>query len=633
VADPVVNDLIRKISRLVASDTGGRSTAAGEQLPGMTPTTEFLLRRLADNLDIPARLAPSPAAVVGRGPGPAYDERPDILAALTTVVAQSAANLDPREQLPAPADPSHRERLGTALSEAYAESAKLRLVPQLLRQGRPGDLGDFPARVLEGDVVAARALAFAIGTRTGQRDDQVLADLVGAGRGAAAPAAARMLLKRNPGFATLPGREQQEAVVRGVAGHLEAGFASRDLHAAVERQLTVEVENRRVDITGGVGAVDSASRLAAQEVQQLHDFLDKLPDWHPANQEQAERVTAASQPGAQIDRPESVYQLVRRIEGTVGELTGADHTLWNDRIEPDLGQSPDRTLRLTDAQALALRELTEDGAHGSLQSDVVAAAREGIQRTIAAQARWAVPEEYGRQHEEAAAAVAPRFTTIEQAVSTAFAEDHLNEVVERTLPTGLAEQVRLPDAPRLDSEPASAARGLASTIDTATGRLAGETLRRMAGEGRAGIAMAAAEVVVAQSAIPNVERPFAVRMIAETIDESFDELPDRLESWHRGEQTVIGDRHVDDPNLYGQQLGRVAQTMAEIYAQDPGIAQREAAAADRRIAQQDPIARFTPGHDPASPGFGTGNSPAALPTLSTANHPAAAQQSKRGLDR
>ncbi|MFG1814810.1 hypothetical protein ACGFIF_13665 [Kribbella sp. NPDC049174] len=622
MADPAVNDLIRTLNQLVVNDTGGRSLATGDQVPGVTLTTEAQLRLLADNLDIPARLAPSPAAVLNRGSGEAYDQRVAIRAALTEAVASCANTLEPRRPLPEPADRDHRDRLGTALSRAYAAAATPRLAPRLIPNGRPDDLGVFAPPVLEGDVAAARALALAIGARLDRRDEDVLAALVGAGRGAAAPTAARLVLDTKPGFATLPGPEQ-DAAVRLFAQRLESGFASREPRAAAARELTEEVENRRQDIAGGATAVDTPSKLAADEIQKLHAFLDRLPDWHPANQARA--AARATQ-----ERPESVDQLVRRIERTVGELTGARQTLWNDEIKPQTGQSPDRTLRLTEQQALALRQLTENGTAGPLAPEQLTAAREGILAATTSYARWAVPDDYTWRHEQAAAAVAPRFATLEQAVSTAFAEDNFNEIVDRTLPADLAKQVRLPSAPRLDETFAPAARGLANAIDTATGRAEGETLRRLAGEGRAGIAVAAAEAVVADSDIPNVERSFAVRMIAEEIDTKFDELPAQLESWSAGEPTGMWDRDVDDPHVYGQQVGRSAERMAEIYGEDPGLAQRESVAADRTAAQHDSVVRFAPGHDPASAGFGGVKAPANSPAASQSATPE--QPRPRGLE-
>jgi hypothetical protein len=145
------------------------------------------------------------------------------------------------------------------------------------------------------------------------------------------------------------------------------------------------------------------------------------------------------------------------------------------------------------------------------------------------------------------------------------------------------------------------------------------------------MATAAAEALVAGSGLPNVERPFAVRLIADEIDNRFDALPAHLESWRSGQQTAMGDRSVDDPQQYGEQVGRLARTMAEIYAEEPGLAQREAAAADRRTAQHDRNLRFAPGLDPATAPFGGVKAPTATPSTSPAV--TVEQTVPRGLDR
>ncbi|MFI7064524.1 hypothetical protein ACIBL3_26275 [Kribbella sp. NPDC050124] len=528
MADPVLNDLIRKINQLVVDDTGGRSMATGDQVPGVTRSNQRRLQPLAENLDIPARLAPGPEALVNRGDGESYDQRVGIRAALTEVVASCANTLEPSSPLPEPADRFHRTRLGVAVSRAYAVAATPRLAPQLFENGRADDLGAFTQPILEGDVAAARALALAIGARLNQRDDAVLTALVGAGRGGVGPAAGRMVLGVTPGFATLPDAEQ-EAAVRAFAQDLETGFAARDLSGARARELTAEVENRRQDIAGGAGAVDTAHRLAATEIQKLHGFLDQLNEWHPARQERAQKI-------AGVQRPESVHQLVERIEREVGELTGAPQSRWDKREE---------SLQLTEEQEQALARLTEAN---SLRPEEVTAARGAFRQAASELARMAVPGEYDSRYEQAAVSVAPRFLTLEQAVSTAFAEDNVNEIVSRTLPATLATQLQVPRDAREDGL-AAAARGLASAIDSANRRPAGETLRLMAGQGRAGMAMVAAERIAA--AVPNPERQVSVAMIADTIDQSFDDLPP-----------------VRDARAYGEDVARLAQSMAGTFAEE-----------------------------------------------------------------
>lgn len=273
MAEPHVADLIRRINQLVEQDTGALSMATGEQLPRMvTLTDQRLIEPLASNLDVPARLAPGP----GR-----EDPRPAIRAAVTEVVAACAHALEPEDPLPEPADEYDRIRLGTAISRAYAESAMPRLVPKLFANGRADDLGVFPAPVPDRDVAAARAIAVAISARTGRRHEDVLTSLVAAGRGAVAPTAARMLLDTRPGYPKLPEPEQQW-VARAVADKLESGFASRDLGPAEVLKSD--------DVIGGTAAVDAASAMATREVQELHEFLQRIDHWSRAERAGLDRA-------------------------------------------------------------------------------------------------------------------------------------------------------------------------------------------------------------------------------------------------------------------------------------------------------------------------------------------------------
>jgi hypothetical protein len=198
------------------------------------------------------------------------------------------------------------------------------------------------------------------------------------------------------------------------------------------------------------------------------------------------------------------------------------------------------------------------------------------------------------------------------------------------LPPELAKQLTAAEAPMVETRFAPAARGLASAVDSAAGRPAGETLRLMAGEGRSGMSIAAAEVLVADSAIAKVERPAAVRMIAERIDQHFDALPAELESWSRGGRTEMVDQEVDDPRAYGEQVGRLAVGVVEIYEQNPGSAQQNAASFDRYAAQQDPVARFAGGYDPAAAPLGSVN-PQAV-TTATPSSATSKEAKSTGLD-
>ena len=71
MADAQVSGLIRSINELVERDTGSWSLAVGDQITQrVTRSDQRQLRLFADNLDIPARLAPGLARTTGgRGSG------------------------------------------------------------------------------------------------------------------------------------------------------------------------------------------------------------------------------------------------------------------------------------------------------------------------------------------------------------------------------------------------------------------------------------------------------------------------------------------------------------------------------------------------------------------------------------
>ncbi|MGW6281858.1 hypothetical protein [Kribbella sp. NPDC055071] len=536
MADLLAVNVLRRIHQLVVADTEGWS----DEPPEVPDQLEQPLKDLGETLDIPARLVSGPDG---------QDRRPEIRTAVTAAFALSARELEPSEdlldsggRLPAAAGPADRERLGRAVSEAYAHFAAPRLVAGLFPNGRADDLGRFPLAVPEGDVAAGQALALAIAARTGTGQEQVLTRLVAAGRGGTGPAAAQMLLRLHPGYAQLP-RPEREALLRSVSDTVESGFATRDLQAAAQRELTEFRENRRPDIAGGVAAINTASAAATKELGDLHRFLDTLPEWHPANQERA-AIRAASR-GAEIGRPASVPEVMERIQGAVAALTDTRETLWSGNTETLRGDPSGRAIRLTEAQGLALMQLMENGP---LSSEQVAAVQSAYLTATASLAGWAVPDGNTSRNEEAAASVAPRFTRIEQAVLNAFSEDNVNQIIDRTLPADTAARIR-PQAPRVDGELAPIARGLASAIDTAAGLPAGETLRRMAGQDRSGMAWAAAERLVPNSP----EKPFVVQRIAAVIDKRFDALPP----------------HIDDPEQYGQRVGELAAKIAKLSDASP----------------------------------------------------------------
>ncbi|NUR98099.1 MAG: hypothetical protein HOV67_22945, partial [Kribbellaceae bacterium] len=454
----------------------------------------------------------------------------------------------------------------------------------------------------------------------------VLRELVAAGRGAAAPVIAGKLLTRNPRFATLPAGAQQEGVVRLAAQQLEANFASRDPREVKERELTEEVENRREDVAGGALAVDDMNSWAAGQIDDLHKLLD-------------EREVVA-----QPEQAESVYEQVRWIQLAVHELTGTHQSLWNETI-PEPGRTlpmTDYSLRLTADEALALRDLTADGADGPLAAEQVPVARQGVQKVATQLARLAVPYGYDRlRNEPKADAVAPRFLALQDAVTNALGEDHLDEIIDRAVPPQYADQLRTSEPAYRDTEYAPAARALAQAIDEARGtEFPDETLRVMAGQGRAGIATAAAHRLVEGSTIDPHERPFAVRVVAETIDKYFDELPEQVAKWRDGGHTVLATQEVDTSSAYGEYLARLTREIVTHYEEEPGAAKRDSLEADRRAARTDAAARFAPGADPAATPLGSvkpSPAPAAAKEASAPSEPSArpgpAQDPNRTLGR
>jgi hypothetical protein len=218
-----------------------------------------------------------PAAL---GRGATFDPRADLRAGLTELVAQCADHLEPPRSLPEPeaADEVDRvDRLAIATSRAYAAFATPRLAPQLFPNGRADDLGRFPPPQLEGDVAAARAMAVAISARTGIGEQAALTELVADGHGAAAPTAARLLLRSDLDYLRLP-EDRRDGLVGDLAaelaGDIESGFAARDAQEAAIRERTTELEARREDVSGGAGVIDEASAKAASGLAKLHATVE-----------------------------------------------------------------------------------------------------------------------------------------------------------------------------------------------------------------------------------------------------------------------------------------------------------------------------------------------------------------------
>jgi hypothetical protein len=320
VADANVDKLVQKVNQLVVMDSvdGVSSLRRGQTLELSDGHVE-MIEPLADNLDLPGRLATSLRSISGTQ-GRWHDRREDARAGLTELVAMCADSLEPDNSLPEPVDAGARDRLATAVCRAYAANATPRLVAGLFPNGRPDDLGRFPLPQLEGDVAAARAMAVAIGARTAAGEDQVLKRLVAAGHGAAAHEAAAMLLEARMDYGRLP-QGQRAGIHRQLTRSIEAGFAERDVQRAAARELTEELENRREDVTGGAGAIDTASGIATEEVGKLHEFLQKIDYWEESMEPQQPAVPTERPPSLDEVRAIVARGLVSRVEHHAGIQT------------------------------------------------------------------------------------------------------------------------------------------------------------------------------------------------------------------------------------------------------------------------------------------------------------------------
>ncbi|TCC34976.1 hypothetical protein [Kribbella sindirgiensis] len=537
MADANVDKLVQKVNQLVVLDSidGVSSLRRGQTLDLSDGHVE-MLRPLADNLDLPGRLASSLHSISDTR-GRWHDRREDARAGLTELVALCADSLEPDSSLPEPADAAARDRLATAVCRAYAANATPRLVAGLFPNGRPDDLGRFPLPQLEGDVAAARAMAVAIGARTASGEDAVLKRLVAAGHGGAAYEAAGMLLEARMDYARLP-QGQRAGIRRQLATSIEAGFAERDLERAAARELTEELENRREDVTGGAGAIDTASGIATEEVGKLHEFLQKIDYWEkPADQ---------PLPGLPAERPQSLEDLFQRVHGTVGELTGAQESSWNGEQAPwpDMTgratQSLDGMLHLTRDARLELHELTRHGS-SQLTPEQVSGAR-GALRDLTAE--YALMAGHARQEGLAASLTEREFTPAERAVAAEFAAQNLNDVAVRTLPPELAAQVVMPEPAYPDTQHGQVVRGFANAVDNLKGleTRPSESLRRMAGS--ADFGTTAGELLVVDSELPESAQPAAVQAIAATVDRGLTDVPSTATA--------------NEALMHGQELGRKA---------------------------------------------------------------------------
>ncbi|MGW6196019.1 hypothetical protein ACWF0M_07695 [Kribbella sp. NPDC055110] len=518
MADANVDKLVQKVNQLVVLDSveGVSSLRRGQTLK-LSKGHEEMIQPLADNLDLPGRLATSLHSISGTQ-GRWYDRREDARAGLTELVALCAAALEPDPSLPPATDTAARDRLARGVTRAYAANATPRLVADLFDNGQQDDLGRFAPPQLEGDIAAARAMAVAIGARTATGEDAVLKRLVAAGHGGAAHEAAAMLLEVRIDYARLP-EGQQARIHRQLTRTIEAGFGDRNLERAAERELTQVVEYRTRDIAGGVDPIDAAGGIARDEVAKLEADLQKIGYW--------EQPAESRLPGLPAERPQSRDDLLQRVHGTVGELTGTQVSPWNGENAPwpDMTtrttQSLDGTLFLSQDARSELHQLTRHGA-SELTPEQVRGAREALLEVAAEYALMA-----GQTREEGLLArmTEKEFTPAERAVSAEFAAQNFNEVVVRTLPPELAAQVMTPEPPHADTRDGQVVRGFANAVDNVKGLDAepSESLRRMAGS--ADFGTTAGELLVADSGLAESARPDAVRAIAETVDRGFADLP------------------------------------------------------------------------------------------------------------
>jgi hypothetical protein len=538
VADVNVDNLVQKVNQLVVMDSvdGVSSLRRGETIELLDGHVE-MLKPLADNLDLPGRLATSLHSISNRTDGRWHDRRVDARAGLTELVALCADSLEPDPSLPEPVDAGARDRLATAVSRAYAANATPRLVADLFPNGRQDDLGRFPPPQLEGDVAAARAMAVAIGARTASGEDAVLKRLVAAGHGGAAHEAAAMLLEARMDFARLP-EGQQAGIHRELTRTIEAGFGDRDMERAAERELTKELEYRTRDIAGGVDPIDAAGGIARDEVGKLHEFLQTIDYW--------EKPEESQRPGLPAERPQSLDDLLQRVHGTVGELTGAQESSWNGEQAPwpDMtgraAQSVDGTLHLSRDARLELHELTQHGS-GELTPEQVRGAREALQDLTA---EYALMAGQDRQEGLVASLTEKEFTPAERAVSAEFAAQNLNDIAVRTLPPELSAQVVTPEPPYPDTQEGQVVRGFANAVDNLKGleTQPSESLRRMAGS--ADIGTTAGQLLLANSELAESDRPAAVQAIAATVDRGLTDVP----------TTATANQAL----MHGQELGRKA---------------------------------------------------------------------------
>ena len=582
-----MDDLIRSINRAVMQDTGGWSPPGA--IPEIPQQIRDAIEPLAMNTDVVTRLLPMGAGV--------HDRRPEIRVAVKAVVGYCAAGLEP-DNLQHRVQPGDwREPTDWAIHSAYAETAPPRLMREVLPDGGAAELGEFPERQRQGYAAAGWSLAVSLASRTGRSPDEELRDLVGAGSGGGGRLAALALLGTKHGYYDLTPLDQ-DRIADVVTNHIESRFAPSDVERPlrdVPEGIATDYLDRVDNVELGAEAIDRASEVADREIwQHQRDAAGSVAHiLDPALQMGVEQQVRVEPP---IQAPETLQELLQRIEAGVQKRTGAPQMLWNGGIaelpagDPSLvAETTDGTLLLNrDLAALPLRELTAvDGPH-ELTPEQAESARAAFQEVSGAFARLAVP--YGHTHEsEQAAAAIGQFEAKAQGTSAEFAKDHFKDLVEAEQ----AAQLKAAPPPQADTKWGPVIRGLANAVDNAKGLQAwpSETLRAMAGEGRSSAVSAAAEALVRDTKIAPADRLQAVFAVEATIHEGFATLPatfdGRSEAWMYGQEL-------------GQQAGRqVAELEKQFPQAQPGV--------------QAEVARFGVA-DPAMTPLGKAQAPGSTPT-------------------
>ena len=345
------------------------------------------------------------------------------------------------------------------------------------------------------------------------------------------------------------------------------------------------------------------------------------------------------------ERPRDVHELMQRIQAAVAEETQAPESLWLGGIgwmpagsAGQVGVSSEGTL-LLGGDAAALVELTAAGQDGPLSPGTVVVAQRTLQEAIETLAELAVPPGHDLTSEAIAQGLYPEHNAVNRAVRIQFAQQNQNEIIGRVLPAELATQLQAAEPPRPEVVFTPAARRFALVIDNVTGNVTdpSDIIRRMAGQDHRGAGRAVGEAMMTNSGIPAEYRPAAVRMIGETVVDSFKALADRGLWTECRNATEVSDKS----QLHGRDLGNLVNGMVRVWQNDPEFAQQDRAATERKAAAfvypdvlpeaaRDSHMRFAHGHDPAATRPGTGKALVAAPDVKRASGAAGAR--REGLD-